>query len=210
MSRPPSSLTLNNPQSTGPIPESFSARECFLPQQSSRSIPLPSPSIDMSVTAVPSSPTATATSLSPTTSPTMSPNSRKRISEFSFGGTTNRYSGSYASSDVGGGNSGWPGPTPNRNSYLGRSLSQRQNHLLGTPEEPRSRPDSTVLPPLPPPAMDIPPDPEIDRVMPMAKLTVHPPAQSETAKFHRSSASASQRSSFEKQAFRNSAILCDV
>jgi hypothetical protein len=214
-SSPPSSLYLDSSRQTSPTPESFTAREYFPPRQSSKPRPIqsrlprspvPLHSPDMSVTQLPSSPATTAfTSASPTSS------AKKHISEFSFGGSPNRYSNSYAASDAGTSNE-WPSPAPNRYSNLGRQLSNREPPLSRTPEtrERGSRPDSAILPALPPPAMDLPPDPDADTITAISKLTLNPPTQPEIVRLHRSSTTASQKDIFEKQAFRNSAILCDV
>ncbi|KAI4945703.1 hypothetical protein J4E91_007614 [Alternaria rosae] len=43
-----------------------------------------------------------------------------------------------------------------------------------------------------------------------AKLSPYPSSQPEIMKLHRSSTTTSQKAAFEKEAFRNSAILCDV
>jgi hypothetical protein len=214
-SRPPSSLYLDSSRQTSPTRESFTAREYFPPRHSSkpRSIqsrlsrsPVPPHSPDMSVTQVPSSPTATVfTSASPT------PTAKKHISEFSFGGSPNRYSNSYTASDAGT-NNGWPNPAPNRYSHFSRQPSIRESQFSRTPEarERGPRPDSAILPALPPPAMDLPPDPDIDAITAISKLSLSPPTQPEIVRLHRSSTTASQKENFEKQAFRNSAILCDV
>ncbi|KAF2114864.1 hypothetical protein BDV96DRAFT_86702 [Lophiotrema nucula] len=203
-SRPPSSIQYNMSPQTSPGPEAFRARDYFPPRQSSKRSPPPPSSPSESVTVVPTSPTASVMSTSPSTT------ARKRISEFSVG-PGSRYSNSYAGSDPGN-SSGWPSPSPNRNSHLSRHSSKRESRLPRTPEmrEPDSRPDSTVLPALPPPAMDIEHETGFEKAMSISKLSLHPPVQPEIVKLHRSSTTASQKSMFEKQAFRNAAILCDV
>lgn len=203
-SRSPSSMQLNMSPQISPTPEAFRARDYFPPRQSSKRSPPPPSSPQESVTVVPSSPTATMMSTSPPTT------TRKRISEFSVG-PGSRYSSSYAGSDAGN-SSGWPSPAPNRNSYISHRSSKRDSRLPKTPEmrEPGSRPDSTVLPPLPPPAIDYDHDTGFEKAMSISKLSLHPPVQPEIVKLHRSSTTASQKSMFEKQAFRNAAILCDV
>jgi hypothetical protein len=214
-SRPPSSLYLDSSRQTSPTRESFTARQYIPPRQRSNPRPIQSRpsrspvyphSPDMSVTQVPSSPTATVfTSNSPTSV------ARKHISEFSFGGSPNRFSNSYAASDAGASN-GWHSPAPNRYSHLSQQASIRESMISRTPEarERGSRPDSTILPSLPPPAMDLPPDPDVDAITVISKLGLSPPTQPEIVRLHRSSTTTSQKDLFEKQAFRNSAILCDV
>lgn len=206
-SRPPSSLKLDMSQQTSPHGESFSPREFFPPLQSSKTI-LAARSPPLTVTEGPSSPRpASPASTSPAST------ARKRISDFNVEGSTIRYSGSYASSDTGI-SSEWHSPTiTSRNSYLSRqpSTSKRESKLPMTPElpEPRSRPDSTALPSLPPPAIELPED-RIEKAISISKLSLHPPTEPEITKLHRSSTTSSQKDLFEKQAFRNSAILCDV
>ncbi|KAF2795649.1 hypothetical protein K505DRAFT_239398 [Melanomma pulvis-pyrius CBS 109.77] len=214
--RPPSSLYLDSSRQTSPTHEAFTAREYFPSRQSARVPPPPSSQLsrspvlpqspDMSLTDPPSSPTTTAaTSTSPSST------ARKHISEFSFGGSPSRYSDSHASSD-GRASNGWPSPPTNRYSHLSRQPSKRESTLSRTPEvrEKGLRPDSAILSPLPPPAMDIPPDPWVDHTMAISKLSLNPPTQPEIVRLHRSSTTSSQKEIFEKQAFRNSAILCDV
>ncbi|KAF2004457.1 hypothetical protein P154DRAFT_572117 [Amniculicola lignicola CBS 123094] len=186
-----------------PSSESFVGRDYFPPQRSAQALlrtsppPIPSES--------PYSPAITAASSAP------SPTARKRISEFSFGGSTVHYADSIATSDPGV-NNGWPSPPANRQSYVSRQPSKRKASLATTPEmrEPLSRPPSSALPPLPPPAMDLSSDSEIDTIKSISKLSLNPPQQPEYIKLHRSSTTASQKEMFEKQAFRNAAILCDV
>ncbi|KAF2715340.1 hypothetical protein K504DRAFT_457515 [Pleomassaria siparia CBS 279.74] len=71
------------------------------------------------------------------------------------------------------------------------------------------RPDSAVLSPLPLPSTQILHGPEDPTAM-ITKLSLNPPTQPEFDKLHRSSTTMTQKEFFEKQAFRNSAILCDV
>ncbi|KAF2736975.1 hypothetical protein EJ04DRAFT_510694 [Polyplosphaeria fusca] len=203
--RPPSSLYDDLARRTSPKPESYSVQQYFPParQNSNDFYPVSSPSL----TAVPSSPTETATITSASTSPTIT--ARKRISEFSYGGSTNRYSSSYASSEAST-STGWPSPTPNRDSQLSRSSSKRDSHLPKSPNYlPNARPESTVLPSLPPPAMDMDED-MMDHLASLGRLSLNPPTQPEYVKLHRSATTTSQEKMFEKDAFRNAAILCDV
>jgi hypothetical protein len=166
----------------------------------------------------PSSPTETM-STSRASSPT-----QKRVSELSFGGSSLRYSSSsYASSDAGASSVGWQSPSPLlHDSSLRRQQStstKKTSPLPGTPEvrEPGDRADKKHLSLLPPPAIGLATPYELERTMSHstshtsnAKLSPYPAAQSELMKLHRSSTTASQKAAFEKEAFRNSAILCDV
>ncbi|KAF2012612.1 hypothetical protein BU24DRAFT_352440 [Aaosphaeria arxii CBS 175.79] len=158
---------------------------------------------------LPKIPIVTMTDASPTT-PTTRPTSpnRKRVSDFSFSGSTVRYSGSSISSD-GAASPGWPSPTgTHKGTRVSRSASmKKRSKLPSTPEmgEPLSRPDSTTLSALPPPALDM-DDLRIERA---TSVSSHG-TQSELKGRHRSSTTATQEALFEKEAFRNSAILCDI
>jgi hypothetical protein len=155
----------------------------------------------------PSSPTETMS-----TSRASSP-SQKRASEFSFGGSSYRYSSSsYASSTASSGTYSSSG-TP-RDSYVSRQPStsnKRKPPLPGTPEvhEPGERKRVDALPLLPPPAMHYTARPGLERVSSQTTLTPYPTTQPDYVKLHRSSTTASQKVAFEKEAFRNSAVLCD-
>ncbi|KAF2261154.1 hypothetical protein CC78DRAFT_535871 [Lojkania enalia] len=199
-----SSLQLDLQRQTSPKPESYLAHQYFPPRQPSTNSHTP-PSPSLTVTTVPSSPSGTMTSTS------TSPTSRKPILEFSVGGSSSRYSSSYASSEAG--TSTWsPVAGSYRNSYLSRQSSNVNSTLVTTPEhrEPNTRPESIILPPLPPPAIDILPDQGIENAMSISKLSIHPPTQPDIVKLHRSSTTSSQKGLFEREAFRNAAILCDV
>jgi hypothetical protein len=154
----------------------------------------------------PSSPTDILTT-SRASSPT-----QKRVSEFSFGGSSLRYSSSsFASSTASSG--GWSNPgTP---STLGRQPSistKKTSPLPRTPEvrEPSEQSNDDALPLLPPPAMGYGSNSELHRVTSRSNLGLYPASQQDIVKLHRSSTTASQKALFEKEAFRNSAILCDV
>lgn len=204
----PNAPNLETTQEISAAQESFSATDFLPPRQNTRTPPR-----------VPSSPQFSQLSKSPTLGTTTAPSSaastatsptiiaRKRISEFSFGGPGSRYSGSNASSSDESHNE-----APQRAAYLSRQPSKRGPSLPRTPEYqgPRSRPDSGVLAPLPPPAMEMPPHHGIEKAMSISKLSIHPPTSPEIIKLHRSSTTSSQREQFERAAFRNSAILCDV
>jgi hypothetical protein len=182
--------------------------------------PEPSPSAGFSASSPPpsSSPIETM-STSRASSPT-----QKRVSEFSFGGSSFRCSSSsYASSDAGTSSAGWQSPSPLLNdTSLRRQQStstKKTTPLPGTPEvrEPGERADNRNLSLLPPPAMGTTGTYELERTMSHStshtsqnKLGPYPTVQPEIMKLHRSSTTASQKVAFEKEAFRNSAILCDV
>ena len=147
---------------------------------------------------VTSSPTRTIS-----TSRASSPN-QKRVSEFSFGGSSLRYSSSsYASSDAGTSSAGWQSPSPLlHEAHLGRHQStstKKTSPLTRTPE-------------VPGPGQKNDTPHELERTSTQtsqAKLSPFP-SSPEIMKLHRSSTTASQKATFEKEAFRNSAILCDV
>lgn len=148
----------------------------------------------------PSSPTETVTT-SRASSPT-----QKRVSEFSFGASSLRYSSSsYASSTAS--SSGWS------ESHVSRSTSTKKSTPLPrTPEvrEPGDRSSDATLALLPPPAMGLAAPYEIERMASRSTLTPYPSSPPELTKLHRSSTTSSQKATFEKEAFRNSAVLCDV
>jgi hypothetical protein len=133
---------------------------------------------------------------------------RHRISEFSFGGSSARCSSSScASSDA-----GWSNAGPSRDSVISRQalIPTKNWPLPDTPElrEPGQESEINNVCLLPPPALSSPPDQEMSKIG--STLSPFPTTQSGIKKLHRSSTTASQKSAFEKEAFRNSAILCDV
>ncbi|KAF1942046.1 hypothetical protein EJ02DRAFT_503046 [Clathrospora elynae] len=164
--------------------------------------------------AAPSSPTETM-STSRASSPT-----RKRISEFNFGGSSLRYSGSsYASSDAGTSSVGRSSPLPLlKDSFHSRQPSTSTNKTISLPRTPEERePDELAgnrhMSLLSPPAMGLATTYELERVTSHGshtKLSLFPASQPDIMKLHRSSTTASQKAAFEKEAFRNSAVLCDV
>ena len=192
-------------------PDRYSATDFFPPRQSSKinRPQSPPPSIGSPEILAPSSPPR-STLPSPQAT-------RKRISEFSVGGPGSRYSGSAASSDE---DSGHDSKTPLRYAYLSRQLSTKAPSLARSvaDREVRSRPDSGVLSPmLPPPAMTLPPLPDTEAgaetasLMSGLSLGQQPQSiRSEIKQMHRSSMTLVQKEQFEKVAFRNAAILCDV
>lgn len=162
---------------------------------------------------IPPSPTETV-STSRASSPT-----QKRVSEISFGGSSFRHSSSsYASSDAGTSANGWPSPGPSRDSFpvqYHAISSMKVSSLPRTPEvcEIGQRVDDRHLSLLPPPAMGLTTQHELDEIHSHAsqtRLSPYPSTQPNIMKLHRSSTTASQKVAFEKEAFRNSAVLCDV
>lgn len=139
---------------------------------------------------------------------------RKRISEFSFSNSSLRYSSSsYASSTVSSG--GWSNPGTPRDSFINRNplvSTKKPSTLPRTPElrEPSWSSGSDRHPLLPPPALGHISPTQLERATSQSILSPYPSTQSDLLKLHRSSTTSSQRSAFEKEAFRNSAILCDV
>jgi hypothetical protein len=162
---------------------------------------------------VPSSPTEIMSTSRASSPP------QKRVSEFSFGDSSLRYSSSsYASSDAGTSSAGWQSPSPSLyDSHLSRQQStstKKTSPLPRTPEvlEPGQKTDNRHLTLLPPPAMRLGPSNELETTSTQTsqgKLSPFP-SSPEVMKLHRSSTTASQKAAFEKEAFRNSAILCDV
>ncbi|KAF2181890.1 hypothetical protein K469DRAFT_671176 [Zopfia rhizophila CBS 207.26] len=188
-SRPPSSLHLDTSHQATPSSESFPAQEYFPPRSSSKPTATQSPEITTSE--IPTSETST-----------------KRVSCFSFEASS-RYSGSYPPSETGT-STNWPSPVASR-----LSTAKKEATLPRTPEihESQANPNRTSMPPLPPPAMDVLPDPGIEKAMSMSKLSLKSGSGGDSPdikKLHRSSMTAGQRELFEKAAFRNSAVLCDV
>jgi hypothetical protein len=171
----------------------------------SNSLPLPEnltheSSINM---LVPSSPTETM-STSRASSPT-----QKRVSDFSIGGTSFRYSSSsYASSMAS--SSGWSSPGTPLISHQPSTTTKRNLPLPRTPEvrEPGEGPGEYALSLLPPSALGNATNSE--RPVSRSTLSQYPAIQSDIVKLHRSSTTSSQKAAFEKDAFRNSAVLCDV
>lgn len=196
-----------SPLATSPRKQNVQVTLPMAPRRSrSRELPRsPEPTINIRP---PSSPTETATT-SRATSPT-----QKRVSEFSFGSASFRYSSSsYASSTASSGRTSNPG-TP-RDSFISRQPStstKKTTPLPQTPElhEPNGRNSSDASPLLPPPAMPYATRSGLDRTVSQSTLSYYPSLQPDLVKLHRSSTTTSQKATFEKEAFRNSAVLCDV
>jgi hypothetical protein len=152
----------------------------------------------------PSSPTESMTT-SRASSPT-----QKRVSEFSFNGSSLRYSSSsYASSTASSG--GWSTPgTPLINHHS--SISHKTSSLPRMPQirEPGERVVNDNLSLLPSPALRNTSRLDLERSTSQSTLSPNTSLQPDIDKLHRSSTTASQRAAFEKEAFRNSAVLCDV
>ncbi|KAJ4353904.1 uncharacterized protein N0V89_005635 [Didymosphaeria variabile] len=214
---PPTPNTMASSPGTVPLQPSqisqdrYSATDFFPTRQSSKiSRPQsPPPSFGSPELSAPSSPPR-STLPSPQAT-------RKRISEFSVGGPGSRYSGSVASSEE---DFSHESKTPLRYAYLSRQPSTKAPSFAKSVanREARSRPDSGVLSPmLPPPAMTLPPLPDTDAGAETASLMSGlslgqqtQSARSEIKQLHRSSMTLVQKEQFEKVAFRNAAILCDV
>lgn len=195
---------LQRQNTTVPLPQSHRR------SQSPQELPPPGPTVSI---AYPTSPTqSSSTSRAP--SPT-----RIRVSELSFGRSSIRYSSSSnASSDAGFSSTGWPSPGPPRDTFHSQHYavsSKPSSTLPRTPEvpEPRHQSDDRDMSLLPPPALGLPTPHEMKRVTShasSARFSSIPSSQPEIMKLHRSSTTASQKGTFEKEAFRNSAVLCDV
>ena len=210
--------TVEEPDPWSPaLTQSSSPRSPLHRQNAKTSVPRtsrqPSSPGPNSNTFVPSSPTEKmmrSRGSSPTT---------KRVSDFSFNASTLHYSSSsYASSDAGTIFTGWPSPGHTRDSLVNRQVSSFMNKtssLLQTPEvrdagEPAA--GGHLLSP-PPPAMRLSAPHELELATTRSSQTMpspYAPTQSEIMKLHRSSTTPSQKAAFEKEAFRNSAILCDL
>lgn len=134
---------------------------------------------------------------------------RKRMSELSFGGSSACDStSSYASSTL---------------SIASRRSLNTRNTLIPVTESmplPRTpelskgmQPNTSSVTLLPPPVMrpsSAQSTPDISRVKSNSALSPFPARQDSISELHRSSTTASQKAAFEKDAFRNSAVLCDV
>jgi len=143
-----------------------------------------------------------------------------RMSDFSFGGSSTRYSSSsHASSEAGTSSAGWQSPPQLSNDYFHNrdhsTSTKKTTPLPRTPEECRAGPIAdnrhSSLHSLP--ATGLAPPYEFQRTSTytsQAKSTPFPSSQPEIMKLHRSSTTTSQKAAFEKEAFRNSAVLCDV
>ncbi|KAH7087574.1 hypothetical protein FB567DRAFT_495516 [Paraphoma chrysanthemicola] len=141
---------------------------------------------------------------------------QKRVSELSFGVASLRYSSSsYASSTASSG--AWSDHGAARDSIAShdtltssKTLSPLSKTLESREVAKGSSEDALSL--LPPPALGFstPSDLDLNRVRSHSNLSPFPASQASVVKLHRSSTTSSQRAAFEKEAFRNSAILCDV
>jgi hypothetical protein len=152
---------------------------------------------------VPSSPTETM-STSRATSPT-----QKRISDFSIGGSSLRYSSSSCASSMAS-SGGWSSPGTPLISNQPLTTAKRNLPLPKTPEvrEPSEVSGEYALPLLPPSALGY--TTSSERPISRSTLSQYPAIQPDIVKLHRSSTTSSQKAAFEKDAFRNSAVLCDV
>jgi hypothetical protein len=197
------------PASTlAPSPKSLDRRMSH-PKPSKQAISSPVPASPPYKTSammqIPSSPTETM-STSRASSPTQT-----RISDFSIDGSSLRYSGSsYASSTASSG--GWSSPGTPLITHQPITASKRNFPLPRTPEvrEPDESSKEYKLSLLPPPALEYAAYSRRERPTSSSTLSQYPAAQPDIVKLHRSSTTSSQRAAFEKEAFRNSAVLCDV
>ncbi|KAG9387769.1 hypothetical protein A1F94_000661 [Pyrenophora tritici-repentis] len=143
-----------------------------------------------------------------------------RTSDFSFGGSSIRYSSSsYASSEAGTSSAGWQSPAQFSNDYfLNRDHStstKKTTPLPRTPEESGAGPIAdnrhSSLHSLPVIGLAAPYELQRTSInISQAKLSPFPSSQPEIMKLHRSATTTSQKTTFEREAFRNSAVLCDV
>jgi len=148
-----------------------------------------------------------------------STHARNRISEISSGASPLRYSSSsYATSDAGTSFAGWPSPgsTQERTHKPLEAISSKK--AAPFPQTPQAtelspRAESKPLPLLP--------APDLTRSMPYesdantkrnsrSNVGLRSASQPTITRLHPSSSIANQNADFEKEAFRNSAILCDV
>ncbi|KAJ4991702.1 hypothetical protein SVAN01_02817 [Stagonosporopsis vannaccii] len=134
---------------------------------------------------------------------------RKHVSELSYGGTSIRDSTSSCASSTSSARS-----RASSNSRHALISVSKSIPLPWTPELAESiRPCSSSFTLLPPPAMrpsSAQSAPDISGGKSNSTLSPFPAPQDSIAELHRSSTTASQKAAFEKEAFRNSAILCDV
>ncbi|KAF2028478.1 hypothetical protein EK21DRAFT_101798 [Setomelanomma holmii] len=141
----------------------------------------------------------------PTVSGASSPDV-KRVSEFSFGVSSLRFSSSSCASSTAS-SAGWSNP---RDSFTSRNPTVSPVSRLNGIREQSKRRSEDALSLLPPPVLGYTTNPEPERVTSRPSLSPYPATQPDVVKLHRSSTTSSQKASFEKEAFRNSAILCDV
>lgn len=152
----------------------------------------------------PVAPTSPSSLTETMTHPRVSSSTHKRVSEFSFGGSSLRYSSSSnASSTASSG--GWSSPGTPLISQQYLTNAKITGYLPATPEGREVRDHIGVaISLLPPPALGY--TSQLDLERPTSQSTV----QADLGKLHRSSTTTSQKAAFEKEAFRNSAVLCDV
>lgn len=174
-------------------------------RRSSQYLQLSSPTISPEVPSSPKCESMASKASSP---------SQKRVSEFSFGVSSLRYSSSsYASSTTS--STEWSSHGAPRDPLVSRSphMSQKiMSPLSRTLEvrQPGKRSSEDALLLLPPPALGYATPSGLERGTSHASLSPYPATQPNLIKLHRSSTTSSQRAAFEKEAFRNAAILCDV
>ena len=211
----------NSPTQAPPIPQRNPARSprAELPDPlSAAPLSLPPPALSPRRTSQTTLPSSKRRSAAAVTSPSIpaimdtppvlalpSPPTppRKRVSEFSFGGSSVRDSTSSYASSI----SSAPSRTsPNTRHTLisvGESVPLPRTPQLSETVRPNTS-SSTLLPSAAQPA------PDLGRVRSASTLSPFPARRDSISKLHRSSTTASQKAAFEKDAFRNSAVLCDV
>jgi hypothetical protein len=183
-------------RTSNPKPPQYSNAP-FIPESPSRK-----PSANIRVSSSPTETMSTSRASSPT---------QTRNSEFSISVSSFRYSNSsYASSTASSG--GWSSPETPLVGHQPSTTGKRNLPLPVTPEarEPDEGSGEHGVPFIPPPALGYAVDSVVERPKPRSTLSQYPAIQSDIVKLHRSSTTASQKATFEKEAFRNSAVLCDV
>lgn len=197
---------LPDPLSVSPLPLPSPAPS---PRRTGRQTAPPS-SRQQSACVVSPSPTSASADAPPIlTSPSSPVLPRKRISEFSFGGSSIRDSTSSCASSTSSASS--RGSLSNRHTLIsvGESLPLLRTSELGETMQSNTS-SSTLLPPAAVRPTSAQSATNTSRLRSASTLSPFPARQDSITKLHRSSTTASQKAAFEKDAFRNSAVLCDV
>lgn len=209
-------LELKSPDSsTPPVPPRHPARlpsigestqqdaSCDLPELSTSPLRSPNPRFSLPPTSRRSRTSEYSTGSSDH-GPSSPLRTRDSISESSLRDPSVRYSNSsYASSNASKSSAGWQNPPPlMTTSHSNRRPSGSTKSIPASPEirQQNQRHEHRRSSLLLPPTMGSEFGHELERTL----------SQAEIEKLYRSSTTASQRNTFEKEAFRNSAILCDV
>ncbi|KAL5121723.1 hypothetical protein ACEQ8H_000410 [Pleosporales sp. CAS-2024a] len=137
---------------------------------------------------------------------------QKRVSGFSFGVSSVRCSSSSHSSSTASSSGGQSSPGIPLISQQLSSINRRSAQLSKTSEhrlsrEPAGEGELLVLPSQ---AQGHATHLDLERCTSRTSLSPHTAAKSGLTRLHRSSTTDSLKSSFEKEAFRNAAVLCDV